>query len=183
MNWAHVGQMRTDMQCASGTTSLRAWQWVGLDETNQPDTCRKWFAKDGKGGSIPIQDTDLLDPIHNTDLDRFTLAYLTCALWASHDDDGEFLDASCTIDDLSPEALGSAIVDCAAFQADFADLLAKAGTDEQNGHDYWLTRNRHGAGFWDRGYPPIIGRTLSDAAKSDGSVDLYVDDDGQVYGG
>ena len=118
-----------------------------------------------------------------TDLDRFTVAYLTCALWSSTDDGGESLDASCTIDDLSPEALGSAIVDCVAFQSDFADLLSQAGTDEQNGHDYWLTRNSHGAGFWDRGYPPIIGRTLSDAAKSDGSVDLYVDDDGQVYGG
>ena len=42
-----------------------------------------------------------------------------------------------------------------------------------------LTRNGHGAGFWDRGLG-ALGERLTRAAKSHGSVDLYVNDDGKV---
>jgi hypothetical protein len=49
------------------------------------------------------------------------------------------------------------------------------------GHDFWLTRNRHGAGFWDGDYPADLGRRLTDSAHAWGEVDLYVGDDGWVY--
>jgi hypothetical protein len=32
---------------------------------------------------------------------------------------------------------------------------------EQAGHDFWLTRQGHGTGFWDR--PEVYGRALADA--------------------
>jgi hypothetical protein len=64
--------------------------------------------------------------------------------------------------------------DCKAFQTDNAELLEHAGNDEQNGHDFWLTRNRHGAGYWDRGYHGQIGRQLTDASHPYGESDLYV---------
>lgn len=38
------------------------------------------------------------------------------------------------------------------------------------GHDLWLTRNGHGAGFWDRGLG-ALGERLSEAAKGYGSAD------------
>ena len=47
-------------------------------------------------------------------------------------------------------------------------------------HDFWLTGNRHGAGFWDRGYG-ADGDTLTEAAHGYGDVDLYVGDDGQIH--
>ena len=50
-----------------------------------------------------------------------------------------------------------------------------------HGHDFWLTRNRHGAGFWDRGYPEAIGKALTDAAHAEGSADWCVGDDGNIY--
>lgn len=42
----------------------------------------------------------------------------------------------------------------------------------QSGHDFWLTRNRHGAGFWDGDYPEDVGKALTDAAHVYGSVYL-----------
>ena len=49
------------------------------------------------------------------------------------------------------------------------------------GHDFWLTRNGHGAGFWDRGLGEV-GDRLSNACKAFGSYDLYIGDDGKIYG-
>lgn len=55
------------------------------------------------------------------------------------------------------------------------------GYSESNaGHDFWLTRNGHGAGFWDRDLGDV-GDKLSEASKAAGEVDLYVGDDGKVY--
>ena len=52
----------------------------------------------------------------------------------------------------------------------------------QIGHDFWLTRNRHGAGFWDRGLGDV-GDRLTKAAHAFGESDLYVGDDGNLYVG
>jgi hypothetical protein len=118
-------------------------------------------------------------------IDAFTRAYIECALWSSTDnsDDsgGEPLDRNYSIDDIAPATLATMVRDCAAFQAEHADNLAECdGSDEYNGHDLWLTRNGHGAGFWDRGYGPV-GDRLTAACKACGSVDLYVGDDGLIH--
>ncbi len=124
-----------------------------------------------------------------TALDTFTTAYIEAALWSSTDqsDDqgGRPLDDTYGIEDLSEEAIKGMASDCAAFQEANRYLMDEAEEqhgmdDEQAGHDFWLTRNGHGAGFWDRGMEEI-GDVLSDAAKSYGSCDLYVGDDGQLY--
>jgi hypothetical protein len=113
--------------------------------------------------------------------DTFTQAYIEAALWSSMDDDGTPLDEAYTIDDIAPDTLAAMARDCAQFQAANAGLLALAGDDTQNGHDYWLTRNRHGAGFWDRGYDEAVSKPLTDAAHADGESNLYVGDDGLLY--
>ncbi|GAA3632936.1 hypothetical protein [Microlunatus ginsengisoli] len=53
-------------------------------------------------------------------------------------------------------------------------------TPAQVAHDFWLTRNRHGAGFWDRGYGED-GDTLTEAAHAYGGVDLYIGEDGRIH--
>jgi len=115
------------------------------------------------------------------ELDTFTRAYLECAIWASTNiETEEPLDETHGVDDIALEALQSAIDDCADFRAANADDLA--GLDEEQcGHDFWLTRNRHGAGFWDRGLGKV-GDRLSEAARVYGSLDLMVGDDGKLYG-
>lgn len=121
----------------------------------------------------------------DSELQTMVTAYLECALWSSTDisDDGEMgepLDASYSADDIAGESLASAVADCDSFRETQADDLADMDP-EQAGHDFWLTRNGHGAGFWDRGLG-ARGDRLSKACKPYGSVDLYVGDDGKVYG-
>ena len=111
-------------------------------------------------------------------MDKFTEAYIECALWASTDEEGEPLDMYQDID-IAPESLAAMVADCEAFQRDNADDLAELD-DGQAGHDFWLTRNGHGAGFWDRGLGEL-GDRLSKAAHVYGSSDLYVGDDGTIY--
>jgi hypothetical protein len=117
-------------------------------------------------------------------LSKFQQGFLEAALWSSTDnaDDsgGEPLDKNYDISDIDPKTLASLLKDCDDFCEENAELLARAGDDEQNGHDFWLTRNGHGAGFWGRD-SGAVGDKLSDACKPYGSVDLYVGDDGKIY--
>jgi len=123
-----------------------------------------------------------------TKLTTVCKAYVECALWSSHDESdesgGEPMDANYSIDDIAPETLAQMQSDCDDFTGneEIAALLTESGlSDEQIGHDFWLTRNGHGAGFWDRGLDEI-GRKLTTFTKPYGSFDLYVGDDGLIYG-
>ncbi len=113
-------------------------------------------------------------------LDAFVQAYVDCMLWCSLDDHDKPLDDNYGPEDIAPEALAEIIADCEAFQKDNWKLLAKVGTWEQHGHDFWLTRNRHGAGYWDRGYGEV-GQELTDKAHVYGEVNPYVGQDGRIY--
>src|SRR4051812_3588308 len=87
-----------------------------------------------------------------TNLDAFSLAYVEAALWSSTDNateqGGEPLDANYTIDDIHPDTLNQMVADCESFQA-FGPMFPD---HVRAGYDFWLTRNRHGAGYWDGGY-------------------------------
>lgn len=97
-------------------------------------------------------------------------------------------------DDLAPETLALIIADCKAFQEANASMLQAAYDctrtglgnegalyDEVHaGHDFWLDRNGHGVGFWDRGLGEI-GGALSTACDALGYRDLVIGDDGLIY--
>lgn len=114
------------------------------------------------------------------------LAYWECALWSSVEINAEnesdvcsrLLDENYNVSDLTAECKAEGLADLLAFMADNADDLAGV-EPAQIGHDFWLTRNRHGAGFWDRGLG-AAGERLTAAAHVYGSVDLFVTDDGRV---
>lgn len=121
-------------------------------------------------------------------LDTFTRAYIACALWSSNPggDDGVSLDQQYGPDDIAPETLAEMREDCRQFYEDpNIQGALEYWTDEQAGHDFWLTRNGHGAGFWDRYYGDTLeakaGKDLTAASKAWGSVDLYVGDDGMIH--
>lgn len=112
---------------------------------------------------------------------KFYGAYIACALWSSTDDDGEPLDTNYNEGDLTEGTKAALEVDCAQFVLMCAkDLEALA--PEQAGHDFWLTRNRHGVGFWDRGLGDL-GERLTKAAHAFGEQHLMVDHLGQVHVG
>lgn len=124
-------------------------------------------------------------------LSPFVRAYLVTALWSSTDDAGNPLDADFSVADFSPDALARAVADSEAFQAANADTIAAAisegvtcgpdfGPEGRAGHDFWLSRNGHGAGFFDGDWPEPYGDKLQDAARAFGELNPYVDENGQV---
>lgn len=119
-------------------------------------------------------------------IDDFVDAYIECALWSSTiDDRGTPMDDDYGSDDLHADALSAIRIECIDFCEAHESQLAEADAEygrgaESCGHDFWLTRNGHGAGFWDRGMEKL-GDSLSDAAHSYGSSDLYIGDDGKVH--
>jgi hypothetical protein len=111
--------------------------------------------------------------------------YLECALWSSTVEDDPATGSTVSMDDLydshdiASEAYEAMREDVTAFVDAEWDDVRKLDA-QQVGHDFWLTRNRHGAGFWDRGLGEL-GDRLTAAAHVYGSSDLYVGDDGKVY--
>lgn len=107
-------------------------------------------------------------------LDEFTTAYIICALWSSTDgekplDDNYGISIGC---------LAQMIEDCQKFQAENFEMIQD--NLSQAGHDFWLTRNGHGAGFWDGGWPEF-GDILTAKCKEFKEVDLCVGSDGKIY--
>lgn len=127
--------------------------------------------------------------ISESNVDVILAHYLRCALWASVDEDGEPLDNGNDISDIASCAVQASRESI----EDFLNLLHAEGvqwgkywTFEQFGHDYFLTRNGHGTGFWDRASiddeeKRAIGDTLTKWSETMGSVDFYPGDDGKVY--
>ncbi len=120
------------------------------------------------------------------EITEFVKHYLVAALWSSTystDDDPQGnhpkpIDDDYDVDDVAEESVYSAREDC----LDFINECTKAGIDlkntelfpqrsiewsviAQHGHDLWLTRNGHGAGFWDRGYGEV-GDKVSNIARA-----------------
>lgn len=130
-------------------------------------------------------------------LDSFTLAFCETLLWSTNDESdehgGEPLDRNYSIYDFSPEALEKIKKDCERFQNENHETIFDAistgdvvcGPDfnelERAGHDFFLTRCGHGAGFWDGDWPEPYAQKLTDAAHAFGEIWAYVGDDGKIY--
>lgn len=71
--------------------------------------------------------------------------------------------------------------DCAAFFDAHTDDIFDYGA-AQAGHDFWLTRNGHGAGFWEEDYgTPEICARLDAAARAAGPRAVYLWGAGTLY--
>lgn len=120
-----------------------------------------------------------------SDIDEFTKHYLVCALWASDMEDlpdDKRTDFK-SIYDFDTDSIKLAYNDCQKFQKEnpipqYNDPVYS--NIELAGHDFWLDRNGHGAGFRDRGLGET-GKKLSNAANNFGNQECYVGDDGKVY--
>jgi len=120
-------------------------------------------------------------------------AYIETALWSSHDfsdeSGGDPMDKNYGPGDIASKTLSEMRKEVKDFLVANAELILEAEVDESNwsrwaraGHDFWLTRNGHGAGFWDGDWMPRhIGEALTKASKPYGEVNLYVGDDGKIY--
>lgn len=115
-------------------------------------------------------------------LETVTEHYLIAMLWTETGDDDEFLDRDYGTDDVSTAARNTATGDCESFlelAASLIEQLPDSYTAEQFGHDFLLTRNGHGAGFWDRGLGDT-GREFTQHANSYGDIHAFIDDAGTI---
>jgi hypothetical protein len=123
-------------------------------------------------------------------LDSFALSYVETMCWSSADENGTNFDSSEYMDtEFADETIARIKQDCAKFRAQ-SDPLFDCFNEQSDdypvnpsqyhvAHDFWLTRNRHGAGFWDGDYPEPLATKLTDLAHSFGEQNLYVGDDGK----
>lgn len=113
-------------------------------------------------------------------------------LWqATTGEDGVSMDSLYDVSDIATADRNRFVDDfrqfCGANARDVAAFMAHTGrTLDDVAHDYVLTRNHHGTGFWDRCYcgrgnDDAPARRLTDAAHAEGEADLYVGDDGFLH--
>ena len=120
-----------------------------------------------------------------TILSHMIQGYITAMLWSSNGTDQEGNDLeSLEGFELSSEAETIAKADCEKFLKENKNLLSQVynrpADYESAGHDFWLTRNGHGVGFWDRGFG-VVGDALTDRAKEYKEQSPCIGDDGKIY--
>ncbi len=119
----------------------------------------------------------------------FKESFTQCAIWAAGEvhqplpegEDGPYLgtlDDIIDIEDLSVDTLKCIIEDCDSFMSGEAWISAddseEKDIDEQGGHDFLLTRDGHGAGFWDGDWEEPHGTALTEWSKTFG--EFYFDE-------
>ena len=125
------------------------------------------------------------------------IALAETILYSECDDNGVPFDANYFIEDFDEESLKKLYGEYQQFLSvveekitekigeewdcidDFYDLAQPALN--QTEYDYILTRNRHGAGFWDGDWSDSVSEILTDAAQAQGEFDVYVGDDQKIY--
>ena len=118
-------------------------------------------------------------------------------LYSECDDNSVPLDANYSVQDFDEESLKKLYGEYQQFLSvveekiiekigeewdcidDFYDLAQPALN--QTEYDYILTRNRHGAGFWDGDWSDSVSEILTDSAQAQGEFDVYVGDDQKIY--
>lgn len=140
----------------------------------------------------------LPEEVNGINVEEFAHHYVTAMLWSSSDGDtGENLDDLYGPENLSWEAWEATELHCRQFLKKVGHLITPENYIGRNqsgasltalaGHDFWLTRVGHGAGFWDGDWKSddVPGGhregPLSAASKEFGDCDPYAGDDGLIY--
>ncbi len=156
----------------AGTVAVLGLAWYFVPASRPwKDNPRKLVYPSGKAGIFYPEHTPT-----DRDLDVFFDAYVEAALWSSTDEStpsgGYPLDKSYGRSDFTREALHKMRKDANAFALAHADLIR--GRESQAGHDFWLTRNHHGAGFWDGDWPKPAADILTKDSHAYGEQHIYV---------
>lgn len=121
-----------------------------------------------------------------TDLEEFTAACFEALDFTDRGPDSEIPKDA----ELSEETRLDLEADCRSFWRRYGCYVNAAecnrhGNDyskaAQAGHDFWLTRNGYGAGFWDGDWPEPYADRLDKGAKCYGEFQTYLGDDGLIY--
>lgn len=111
-----------------------------------------------------------------TEFEIFFNSFIETALWSSSDinkdSDTSLQNEGYTIDSFDEESLTKLKGDCLNF---FNNNYSKIKNNlELAGHDFWLTSQRHGAGFWDGNWEKEIGNELTKDSHEYSERNFYV---------
>lgn len=128
--------------------------------------------------SLPVPEDELVDGRMDVDDDHELAGISEC----------EPLDDYFEVDDFDAESLRKAQAECDDFFArlEANGLLGPARKCADDGHiayDFWLTRNGHGAGFWDGDYDDFeenLGDNMTELCKAFGECHVCVNEDGSL---
>lgn len=128
---------------------------------------------------LPVPEEELIDGYMEVAEDHPLYGVLEC----------EPLEDYFGLGNFSVESLKWAENDCNEFfsRLENAGLLERANRfkdDDNIAYDFWLTRQGHGAGFWDGDYADDtddVGDALTDVAKEFGECYVFVDEDGCLH--
>ena len=115
-----------------------------------------------------------------SDLDQFTTGYLEAVEWLLDEETNRY-----GLEGFSESAILRAKEDCRSFQESYAEQLAayeeySGRSMSSAGTDFYLSRNGHGAGFFDRGNQPVFDE-LQKLARIEGETYHEVGSDNLVY--
>lgn len=125
-----------------------------------------------------------------TGFDDFLDGYVLGLCFTAQFEDGEssFGEPGCDIADcvdideiwerISEDERVTILADCIGFVSDCGELLEPLAMHDA-GSDFHLTRNRHGAGFWDGDWGDI-GDELTELARPYGTREMMVSLDGSI---
>lgn len=113
------------------------------------------------------------------DIQEVLHGYLTCALWCGNLDGdfsiGQVTKASHALaeNDVREFILTVGIVPREALVDRSVGSVSNRLRDSYMGHDLWLTRNGHGAGFWDGDWAQPYASRMTEAAKMLGERNVW----------
>lgn len=137
---------------------------------------------DARGIPLPV----VFPELEEDEVEQLVASAIATLLWSELEgEEGahpwEPLDANYDATDVAEESVTALRGELVAFYDSNRSDIAATGADfGRTAHDFILTRNGHGAGFWDRGYGDP-GNRLTAAARVYGSLTAYVGDDGRIY--
>jgi len=118
---------------------------------------------------------------HSMTIDNFE-KFFTATLEAAAFTDLDCPDSETYGAELSIQAKEKLERDALKFWTRCKHLIDQSVVD-QAGHDFWLTRNGHGAGFWDRSDDTYFGYQdfFTKISKAHGEIHLLLGDDGFAH--
>ena len=109
-------------------------------------------------------------------LRTFVDGYIKCIYWAEDIDD---------LTNMEHSTMFCVFIECQRFIkvcGTFQNNPIPEDKYEQAGHDFWLTRNGHGTGFWDKQeiYGEKNSEILTEISKQFGEMYMYISDDNHL---
>jgi hypothetical protein len=141
--------------------------------------------------------TMLMEEVVFTSVNPTIRALAETILWSSFDENSAPLDENFSATDINQGCLDRLYLEYGQFLAsvekritaifgdnwdsidEFYDVIQPV--ENQTEHDFILTRNGHGCGFWDGDWMPCVSEILTEAAKNFPEICAVVGDDGKVY--